>query len=95
MKYYVWDPEKNELLKKQRGVGFEDVVFHIEAGDEIDIVEHPNKKRYPNQKMSVVAIEGYVYLVPFVESETELFLKTIIPSRKATRQYLGEPDEET
>jgi uncharacterized DUF497 family protein len=95
VKYYAWDPEKNELLKKQRGVGFEDVVFHIEAGDEVDVLAHPNQNKYPNQKVSVVLIEGYVYLVPFVESETELFLKTIIPSRKATKQYLGEPDEKT
>ena len=95
VKYYAWDPEKNELLKKQRGVSFEDVVFHIEAGDEVDVLQHPNPKRYPNQKVSVVLIEGYAYLVPFVESEIEIFLKTIIPSRKATKQYLGEPDEKT
>ena len=95
MKYYAWDPEKNELLKKQRDVRFEDVVFYIEAGDEVDVLQHPNPKRYPNQKVSVVLIEGYAYLAPFVESEIEIFLKTIIPSRKATKQYLGEPDEKT
>ena len=95
MKYYAWDPEKNALLKKQQGVSFEDVVFHIEAGDEVDVLQHPNPRRYPNQKVSVVLIEGYAYLVPFVESKTEIFLKTIIPSRKATKQYLGEPDEKT
>ena len=83
------------MLKKQRDVGFEDVVFHIEAGDEFDVLEHPNKKRYPNQKVSVVLIEGYVFMVPFVESETELFLKAIVPSWKATKQYLGKPDEKT
>lgn len=95
MKHYAWNPEKNEQLKKERSVSFEDVVFHIEAGDEVDIFDHPNQERYPGQKISVVLIEGYAYLVPFVESEDEIFLKTIIPSRKATRQYIGESDEQT
>lgn len=95
MKHYTWNPEKNALLKKERGVGFEDVVFHIEAGDELDVLEHPNKERYPNQKISVVLIEGYAYLVPFVESETEIFLKTIIPSRKALKRYAGDLNEKT
>ena len=79
----------NELLKKERGISFEEVVFHIEQGDEVDIFDHPNQERYPGQKISVVLIEGYAYLVPYVESETEIFLKTIIPSRKATRKYVG------
>lgn len=87
MKHYTWNPEKNNLLKKDRGVSFEDVVFHIEAGNEVDILEHPNKERYPNQKISVVLIEGYAHLVPFVELDGEVFLKTIIPSRKATKRY--------
>lgn len=95
MKQYVWNPEKNLLLKKERGVGFEDVVFHIEVGDELDVLEHPNKEKYPNQKISVVLIEDYVYLVPFVESDTEIFLKTIIPSRKASKRYAGGPHEKT
>lgn len=95
MKHYAWNPEKNKALKKERGVGFEDVVFHIEAGNEVDILEHPNKERYPNQKISVVLIEGYAYLVPFVESSEEIFLKTIIPSRKATKRYAGNPNEKT
>lgn len=95
MKYYTWNPEKNKMLKKERGVGFEDVVFHIEAGDEVDVLEHPNKEHYPNQKISVVLIEGYAYLIPFVESDTEIFLKTIIPSRKATKLYVGDPNEKT
>jgi hypothetical protein len=89
MKYYSWSPEMNELLKKERGISFEEVVFHIEQGDEVDIFDHPNQERYPGQKISVVLIEGYAYLVPYVESETEIFLKTIIPSRKATRKYVG------
>ncbi|SJM89020.1 conserved hypothetical protein [Crenothrix polyspora] len=95
MKHYVWNPEKNKLLKKERNIGFEDVIFHIENGDEVDILEHPNKERYPNQKISVVIIEDYVYLVPFVESDEEIFLKTIIPSRKATKHYVGKKHEKT
>lgn len=82
MKYYNWNSDKNEVLKKQRGISFEEIVFHIESGDEVDIYAHPNQEQYPNQKISVV-------LVPYVESETEIFLKTIIPSRKATRKYIG------
>jgi uncharacterized DUF497 family protein len=95
MKFYAWNPEKNEWLKRERGISFEDVVFHIEAGDEMDILEYPNQERYPGQKISVVLIEGYAYLVPFVESEHEIFLKTIIPSRKASKQYVSESDEQT
>jgi uncharacterized DUF497 family protein len=90
MAHYSWNPEKNEWLRRERGVSFEDVVFHIESGDEVDIFDHPNQQRYPGQKISVVLIEGYIYLVPFVESKDEIFLKTIIPSRKASKQYLGE-----
>lgn len=95
MKHYAWNPEKNEQLKQEHGISFEDVVFHIEAGDEVDLFEHPNQRRYPGQKISVVLIEGYAYLVPFIESADEIFLKTIIPSRKATKQYIGESDEQT
>ncbi len=95
MKHYSWDPDKNERLKLERGISFEDVVFHINAGDEVDLFEHPNQVRYPGQKISVVLIEGYAFLVPFVESENEIFLKTIIPSRKASKRYVGESDDQT
>ena len=93
MKLYAWNPDKNAQLQKERGVSFEAVVFHIRAGDEVDQFDHPNKALYPNQKVSVVMIEGYAYFIPFVESETEIFLKTIIPSRKATKKYGGEKNE--
>ena len=89
VKYFSWNPEKNEWLKAERGVSFEEVVFHIERGDVADILEHPNQERYGGQRIFVVIMTEYAYLVPFVESETEVFLKTIIPSRKATRQYVG------
>ena len=90
MKYYLWNPEKNKLLQQERGISFEEIVFHIQNGDEVDVFDHPNQERYPNQKISVVMVEGYACLVPFIESEEGIFLKTIIPSRKATKQYLGD-----
>ncbi len=84
MKYYNWDPDKNEKLKAERNISFEEIVFHIEHGDEVDAFEHPNQERYPGQRLSVVLIEGYAYLVPSVESETEIVLKTIIPITEKT-----------
>ena len=89
MGYYKWNHEKNERLKAERGIGFEQVILHIERGDVIDVIGHPNQLKYPNQQMLVVKIKDYAYLVPFVEDEESKFLKTIIPSRKATREYLG------
>ena len=89
MTYYKWNYEKNESLKAERGLSFEQVILHIERGDLIDVIEHPNQSKYPNQQMLVVKIRDYVYLVPFIEDEEGKFLKTIIPSCKATREYLG------
>jgi len=93
MKPITWNFEKNELLKAQRSISFEDVVFHILSGDILETIDHPNQERYPEQQIHVISIENYIYLVPFVESEDEVFLKTIIPSRKATKQYLGAENE--
>ena len=90
MKPILWSAEKNTLLRAERGISFEDVVFHIMSGDVLDTFDHPNQERYRGQQIHIIAIEDYVYLVPFVESEEEVFLKTIIPSRKATKSYLGE-----
>ena len=89
MKYFSWNDEKNASLIRERGISFEEIVFHIENGDVLDLLEHPKQDRYPNQRLFVVNVDGYAYLVPFVEDEQEVFLKTIIPSRKATRDYLG------
>ncbi|MGH9786976.1 MAG: toxin [Terriglobia bacterium] len=95
MKYFSWDTEKNERLKAGRGISFEEIVFHIERGDVLDILEHPKPDRYKGQRIFVVNAGGYAYLVPFLETESEVVLKTIIPSRKATRQYLrGETGHE-
>jgi len=86
---FDWNDDKNELLKNTRGVSFEDVVFHIQNGDVLDIIKHPNAARYPKQNIIVLNMEGYVYLVPYVKEKGTRFLKTIIPSRKATEEYLG------
>ena len=85
MKYFTWDDAKNEKLKAERGIGFEEMVFLIERGDLLEIVEHPKQERYPRQQMFIVKREDYVYLVPFVEEENCFFLKTIIPSRRQPR----------
>ena len=88
MKYFSWDSTKNRALRAPRGISFEEIVYHIERGDVPDILENPNQQRYAGQRVFVVNVQGYAYLVPFVESDAEVFLKTIIPSRKATKKYL-------
>ena len=92
MDHYRWSLDKNEQLKAERGLSFEQVVMHVEGGDLLDVYEHPNQERYPGQQVLVVRVGAYIYLVPFVESAEGRILKTIIPSRKATRQYLGDAD---
>ena len=94
MKPFRWGLEKINALKVERGISFERVVVAIEAGGLLDIVAHPNPAKYPNQSILVVACDNYVYLVPFVEEGEAFFLKTVIPSRKATRDCLkqGETD---
>lgn len=88
MKYFEWNEEKNEKLKSERNISFEIIVSQIELGHLLDIVEQPNKKKYANQNIYVVEYEKNAYLVPFVEDSDKVFLKTIIPSRKATKKYL-------
>ena len=87
VKTFAWNSEKNELLKLTRHVGFEDVVFSIETGRVLEVFDHPNQTRYPGQMIYAIEIEDCVYLVPFVETADEVFLKTIIPSSKATKRY--------
>jgi hypothetical protein len=95
MKHYTWNVEKNRRLKDERNVSFEEVVFYIGRGCLLDIVEYPNQERYAGQRILIVNVRDYAYLVPFVETDREVFLKTIIPSRRATRRYLrGERDGE-
>ena len=88
MKFFSWSIEKNQHLQAERNVSFEEVVFYIEHGNLLDIVEHPDQEKYKGQRIFIVNVNDYAYLVPFVETEEEVFLKTIIPSRKATRKYL-------
>ncbi|MGH8761790.1 MAG: toxin [Nitrosospira sp.] len=94
MKPFRWNPEKNETLAADRGVSFENIVVAIESGGLLDILTHPNQGKYPRQRILVVTADSYVYLAPFAKEEDCFFLKTIIPSRKATGNYLnqGEPD---
>ncbi|MBL4864884.1 MAG: BrnT family toxin [Pseudomonadales bacterium] len=90
MKSINWNAGKNQQLIKERGVSFEDVVFYLSQGELLDDLKHPNNDKYPDQRVFVLNIDSYVYLVPYVENRSEIFLKTIIPSRKATKQYLGD-----
>jgi uncharacterized DUF497 family protein len=94
MKTINWNTEKSVALKESRGICFEDVVFHIEQGDVLDDYVHVNQQKYAGQRVMVIGINNYAYLVPYVENEEEIFLKTIIPSRKATEKYFGEKNED-
>lgn len=88
MKQFRWSAEKNELLKRARGVSFEQIVVAVESGGLLDVYAHANPSRYPRQRVMAIDCAGYVCLVPFVEESDYFFLKTIIPSRKATRDHL-------
>ena len=94
MKYFDWNQEKNEVLKQERGVSFEEVQTAIEEGRLLENVVHHNRAKYPNQRMFVVMIGAYAYIVPYVEDESRIFLKTIIPSRKATKKHLKNTEEQ-
>lgn len=93
MKPFRWSVEKNALLRQERGLSFEQITVAVESGGLLDIVAHPNAERYPRQRIMVVVIDDYAYLVPYVEEEDHLFLKTIIPSRKATRDFIAAKGE--
>ena len=89
MKPINWNPDKNRKFIKERNISFENVVFSLKSGGLLDDISHPNREKYPHQRVFVISIDDYVYLVPYVENEEEIFLKTIVPSRKATKQYPG------
>ena len=93
MKYFDWNDEKNEILKKTRGVSFELVQLAIASGDLIARLKHPNPEKYPNQKVFLVKIEDYIYSVPYIEDDEKIFLKTIIPNSKATKKHSGERND--
>jgi len=88
MKYFDWDKDKNEFLKQERDICFEEALMAIEEGNILDIVENPNVAKYPYQQIFIIKINNYAYLVPFAEDKQKVFLKTIIPSRKATKKYI-------
>jgi uncharacterized DUF497 family protein len=85
-----WNNDKNETLQRERSVSFEEILAVIEGDGELASSSHPNQAKYPNQTMLYIPLKGYVYLVPYVETDNEVFLKTIIPSRKATKQFSKE-----
>ncbi len=93
MKTFRWNSEKNEVLARTRGITFEEIVQKIQSGVKVVETEHSNKLKYPNQKIMVIDVDGYAYLVPYVIEDSGYFLKTIIPSRKATKKYLGGENE--
>ncbi len=89
---YEWDSQKNEWLKRERNISFEKIVFHLSQGDVWKLADHPDQENYPRQRVYFVIVEDYIYLVPHVVEKDCVFLKTIIPSRKATRAYKGEQE---
>ena len=93
MQHYKWNNAKNEILKAERGVTFEQVVMQIEHGNVHNVYTHPDPRQYPNQQILIIEINNYCYIVPFVENENGRFLKTLIPSRKATKLYSGGKNE--
>lgn len=90
MRLINWSKEKNTWLKENRGVSFEDILYYIDNDFLIDDIEHANQEKYPGQRVMVLDIKGYIHLIPYIETENQIFLKTIIPSRKAMKKYLGE-----
>lgn len=94
MKPFRWNSEKNVTLREARGISFESMVVAVESGGLLDILPHPNPGKYPGQSILVIAHDNYIHLVSFVEKEDSYFLKTVIPSRKATRDYLNRGEED-
>ena len=93
MKTFGWNAEKNQQLSLERGISFEDVVFYLQNGYILDDIDHPNQEKYPGERVYIVNVDNYAYLIPYIEDDEKVFLKTIIPNRKATKMYLGGEDE--
>ncbi len=91
---FRWNIEKNTLLKQERDICFEDVVTQIYESNVLDIIKHPNQIKYPNQKIYIIFIQNYTYMIPFVKENDEIFLKTIVPSRKMHKIYKGKDYED-
>ncbi|HNZ26594.1 MAG TPA: BrnT family toxin [Spirochaetota bacterium] len=96
MKDFDWDNEKNNILINERNISFEEITVAINEDKIVNVYEHPNQNKYPDQKIYEIELNDYIYLVPFIESKDKIFLKTIIPSRKATKKYFnrGEKNEQ-
>lgn len=90
MKIIKWNEDKNNLLKQDRNISFEMIAEKLKKGDIIDDIINPNNQKYSNQRIFVIEINAYIYFVPYFENENEIFLKTIYPSRKFTKIYLGD-----
>ena len=90
---FEWDSNKNEWLKKERGISFEQIIFHLLQGDLWKTADHPDQIRYPGQKIYFVIVDDYIYLVPHLKQKNQIYLRTIIPSRKATKDYKKELEE--
>jgi len=95
MKYFDWNPDKNEWLRRERGITFEEIIFYLLHEELLDVLEHPNQKKYPGQRIFIIEVEDYAYVVPFIETDSCIFLKTIIPSSKMTKKYLRGDSHET
>ena len=93
MKGFRWNHEKNIKLKKERGISFDDILFYIQQGNLLTTIRNPNPAKYENQLIFIVNINNYAYAVPFIETESEIFLKTIFPSRKYTKKFLEDNNE--
>ena len=91
---YEWNPAKNEWLKEERHISFEQIIFHLSRGDVWKIADHPDQSHYPGQKLYFVIVDSYIYIVPYVDEKEYIFLKTIIPSRKATKMYKEERESQ-
>lgn len=91
---YNFEPEKNQKLIQLRNISFEEIIAVLASKGPLDVIEHTNKNKYPNQKMYVVELHEYIYLVPYVREGHQIFLKTAFPSRKATKKYMVSKKEE-
>jgi uncharacterized DUF497 family protein len=90
---YEWNPDKNEWLKKNRNISFEEIIFHMSRGDIWKAADHPDQSKYPGQKIYFVIVDEYIYIVPFIVEKDFIFLKTIIPNRKATKDFRSEREK--
>ncbi|MEA2039382.1 MAG: toxin [Thermodesulfobacteriota bacterium] len=84
---YEWNPDKNEWLKRERNISFEKIIFHLSQEDIWKTSEHPDKTNYPGQQLYFVVVDDYIYIIPYIVEKIYIFLKTVIPSRKATKDF--------